>query len=412
MAVVTGSADAATSVLPLLKRLYPNGIGWNGFKKSKALGDMSKDTNFGGEGKYVNISLGPTQGGSANYQTAYANQGPTTEERFFVTHRTEYQLARIKGSAIARSMGDKNAILRIVKHEFDRAGYAFGRSMAAAVWGNGGGSLGIIDSTTTLGSTSLVLSKLSDVRKFEPGTWIQLSSDDGTGTSPAGVRDGGKQLQVLSIDATTKTLNLSANINTISGAAVADYVFRAGDYGVKMTGIPGWVVAGTVTSTAFYGVDRTQHRVRLAGYYHDGGGKPKEQTLIDACAEAMLLGAEPRKFWLNPLDYRDLLKEVGSDRVVPVNTEKPGISYKALEFETPNGTATLVSEGEVPQGECYGIEGDNMELATAGECPRLLDFDGNGRLMRVQGEDAVGFEIGAYGNFCVKNTGDCIAIKW
>src|SRR5688572_10436179 len=99
---------------PLLKRLYGNKVAEPMYQRSKFLASISKDTNFGGEGKYVNVTVGPTAGGSADFATALANQDQTTEIRFFVTHRKEYQVFSIQGDLIARSKGDKNAILEAV----------------------------------------------------------------------------------------------------------------------------------------------------------------------------------------------------------------------------------------------------------------------------------------------------------
>ncbi len=83
MAVATHSSQVA-----LYKRLYPKGIADVMYKKSVALADIKKKTDFGGEGAYINISTSGTSGGSADFPTALANQGPSTQKRFFVTHKT------------------------------------------------------------------------------------------------------------------------------------------------------------------------------------------------------------------------------------------------------------------------------------------------------------------------------------
>lgn len=394
------------SILPFLKRQYPKGLAWTGYKKSKLFSMISKDTDFGGEGKHTTVSIAPTSGGSADYQRAYANQGPSAARRFFIQHRTEYQIARIKGKSLAVTKGDKNAIKSVLTEEFDKAGYAFGRSMAATLYGNGGGALGIIDSTTTLSTTTLRLTRKADIAKFEVGMWIELATDDGSGTSPSGNLSG--QLQVTKIKLGVGTgyseLTLSAATNTIPSAATANYIFRAGDYGQKMTGLSGWnpLTAPTV-SDSFFGVNRSDHEYRLAGFRFTGNGGSKEQTLMTCAANQAAHGGEATTCSLNPLDFNSLVLEVGSDRVVDIETKTPGLGFRALKLETAMGEVDFVSEVDVPQGEFFFTKPDDLTLRTAGDCPRVLDFDGNGKLMRVQGEDTYQFDIGAYGNIDCAN---------
>lgn len=395
-----GSAND-TSILPFLKRQYPKGLAFTGYKKSKMLALLKKDTSFGGEGKHYTVSIGPTNGNAANYQRAYQNQGPSNAQRFFLQHRTEYGLARIKHSALAKTMGDKNAIKSILTEEFDKAGYAFGRTMAGTVYGNGGGSRGLIATTTTIGSAVIDLTRRADIAKFEVGDWIELATDDGSGVSPSGLLVG--QLQVLAISlgntTTPARITLSAAINTIAGAATGNFIFRSGDYGQKMTGLAGWnPLTAPSGADSFFSVNRSAHEFRLSGFRHTGNGGSKEATLLDCAAGAAAHGCEASHCGVNPLDYNGLIKEVGSDRVVDVETKIPGIGFKAIRLETAMGSVDFVSEVDVPQGEFFFADPSHVELATAGDCPRLLDFDGQGKLVRVQGEDASQFDIGAYGN--------------
>jgi hypothetical protein len=398
-----------TSFLPFFKRQYPKGFAFTGYKKSKMLALMATDKKFGGEGKHYTVSTAPTSGGSADYQKAYSNQGGSKSERFFLQHRTEYQVARIKGSTIAKSMGDLNAIKSAVTEEFDKANYAFGRALAQRVWSNGGGSLGRISSGTSLSGSVITLATITDAVRFEQGAYIQLASDDGTGTSPSGVRGNGQMRQILKIKPSTGELTLDAAINTISGATALDYIFRAGDYGICMTGIPGWAPYTSPTgSDSYFGVNRSNHEFRLSGYRKVGNGGSKEATLLDACAEGQTHGAYGTKCALNPIDFTSIVKEVGSDRMVDIETKVPNLGFRGLELETAIGTIQIMSEVDVPKGFFWIVDPDQYELATAGDCPRLLDFDGLGKMVRVQGEDSYQIDMGAYGNIGCKDPSNSI----
>lgn len=400
-----GSAND-TSILPFLKRQYPKGIAWTGYKKSKLLQLIKKDTTFGGEGRHYTVSTAPTQGGSSDYQKAYSHQGPSAHQRFFLQHRTEYQLARIKGSAIAKTMGDKNALKSVITEEFDKAGYAFGREMAAILWAAGGGARGRIRSGTTLSGTEVTLGTKTDIVRFEVGMWVQFASDDGTGTSPSGLRGSGTELQITAVNVKDGKFTVSAALNTVPSIADTDYIFRSGDYGNRMTGIPGWVpISAPSASESFFGVDRSVSEFRLSGYRRASQGGSKEAAILATAAEAAMHGGEGKYVCTNSLDYNDLINEVGSDRVVDVETDKGKIGFKGIGVESAMGSLTILAEPDVPRGYFWILDPEEIELATAGDCPRVLDFDGLGKLVRVQGEDAYQFDIGAYGNIGYKNPG-------
>jgi hypothetical protein len=93
---------------------------------------------------------------------------------------------------------------------------------------------------------------------------------------------------------------------------------------------------------------------------------------------------------------------------VDVETKVPNLGFRGLELETAVGTVTCMSEVDVPKGFFWILDPDQYELATAGDCPRLLDFDGLGKLVRVQGEDAYQIDIGAYGNIGCKDPSNSI----
>lgn len=400
---MTGSATD-TSIIPLLKRIFPKGIAWSGYEKSKLLGLMSKDTNHGGEGKYVVVSISPTEGGSSNYQTAYANQGPTQEQRFFIGHKTEYQLARIKNLAIAKTMGDRGAIKKIVEHTFTRAGYAFGRAMAARVWGGAGGMLFRLANSSTNTVTATV-ANASDLAKVEVGQWHQFATNDGTGASPAGLL-ATTQLQVVSKNLEAKTFDYSAKLNTVAGATTTMYVFRSGDYANTMTGMQGWApITAPTTGDSFKGVDRTLEIQKLSGHRVTITGEGKWSGFSRAVAEGMSVaqGDYKHAFW-NPEDLNKFEQEIEAKTVVQVGTKHPGVGYRGITTTTAGGDITHLAEVDVPKGYVWVGNAEDMELCTAGECPRVLDFDGHGKLMRVAGEDAVQYDLGAYGDFAPKET--------
>jgi len=412
--------SSATTVtnLPLLKRLWGNKFNEPLYKKSKLFSLLQKDTNFGGEGRYVIVTVGPTSGGSADFPTALETQGATVEKRFFVTHRKEYQVFSIQGDLIARSRGDKNAIVQGLEQQADKARYAFARAMAARLWGNGGGSIGKISSTTTLSTTTLNLATRSDFVRFEPNIYLQFSSDDGSSASPAGLRGGGlPKLQVTNIDTATGNLTTNAALSTVPLIATGDFIFRAGDYSLAWTGLPGWnPQTAPGGSDSFMGLNRSQgpQVQRVAGTIFNGGGKPKEETIIDACAEGQMAGIDSGEvaLWCNPLDMRDVVKELASKRYIDVETDMPDVGFSGVEVDGPLGTITMLSEIDVPKGFFWLVPMDELYCRSAGEVPMMLNEDGVGRLLRAADDDAYQGRLGAYGNFFHENPGHGVIGIW
>lgn len=403
-----------TNQLPLLKRLWGSKVAEPLYKASRFVSMIKKDTSFRAEGKYVNVTIGPTAGGSASFSDALASQDATVEKRFFVTRRKEYQLFSIQGDAIASSKGNANAMVEILKQQADKARYSFARALARKAWANGGGALGQIASTATLASTALLLRTRTDIVGFEPGVQLEFASDDGSSASPAGRRGAPDRLTASTINRDTGTITTSGLLNTVTGITVNDYVFRRGDYANSMSGLRGWnPITAPSGGDSFFGLDRSQGDVnRLSGVRVVGGGKPKEETLIDATAEAHINGIDAKQCFVNPLDYRDLVKEMGSKREIQVGNKEAGMGFSALEVYGTTGTVQIISEVDVPRGYAWLTDTDQITLGSAGDCPMLLNEDGVGQLIRAYDDDAYQGRLGAYLNVLVDNPGNCVIISW
>lgn len=408
------SSATTGNQVALLKRLYPRGVAEALYKRSVLLADAKKSTDFGGEGVYVNIRINGTAGSSSDFGTALANMRATTEKRFFVTHRKEYSLFSVQGDAIARSKGDKNAIVSVLKTQVDGAKYAFERAMAARVYGDQGGAIGRISASSNVATTAVTLATPSHISRFEEGIALQTSVDNGSGTSPAGTNGGPAQLTAVGLDRGTGGITANANWNTLPGTAVNHFIFRAGDYANAMTGIAGWIPSSAPSGgESFFGMDRSVGDVvRQSGIRHVGGGGSKEETLVNAGIKAAVLGSQLKRCYVSPFDFGDLQKELGSKVVIDVKTREPDVGFKGIDVHTPAGTVTVVSDTDCPQGTAYMINPDDIELATAGECPSMLNWDGVGQVLRAANDDALQGRLGAYGNFKFAFNNVPVNITW
>lgn len=399
-----------TNKTPLLKRIHGDNLADPLYKRSRFLARIGKDTKFGGEDRTFVVKVSPTAGGSASFVKALANQNAGQEVRFALTHRKEYQVFSVQGDAIARSNGNKNAIVGVVKHESGLAKGEFFKALSKRAWGNGGGSLGQISSTVT--GTTMTLTNRVDISGFEVNQRYVFSSEDGSADSPAALRDNGETVQVTGgINRATGAMTVTT-LSNIAGLTSADYIFRDGDYAQAMTGMRGWCpLADPTAAESFFGVDRTDYDiVRTSGLrFTSYSGGPKEETLIAACAEAELNDIDISTCYVSPLDYRDLLMEMGSKRERDKETDS-GISYRALELygQGGNGVVEIVSDKYVPDGYFWMVNDSDIRLRTAGDCPKVLNDDGIGMLVRAADDDAYQGRLGAYGNFEHKNPGNSV----
>lgn len=403
-----------TSQLALYKRMYPKGVADSVYKKSVLLSDVKKKTDFGGEGMYINIATSGTGGGSADFPTALANQNPSTQKRFFVTHKTEYQVASVTGQAIATSMNDKMAVLKVLKVEMDKANYKFGQSLSNKGHGNAGGSLGVIASGAS--TATITLATTQDAVRFEIGDWVQVSDDNGTGTSPAGVNSGsgGNQIQLTGINRSTGTLTCATNWDTI-GAGTADFIFRAGDYANAMTGLGGWnPITAPTSGDSFFGMDRSVGDLtrQAGGRYAGNSGGSYEDSLLNATTDVAVLNSRLPRCYAHPFDFNQLVKELGSKRIVESKNREGSTGFSGIQAYTGIGIVEVVSDPFAPKGYGRLVDPDDITLMTAGECPNPLNWGGAQSTQVLANADALQFRIGAYGNFGYEMNNIPIVITW
>jgi hypothetical protein len=299
-------------------------------------------------------------------------------------------------------MNDKMAILKVLKVEMDKANYKFGQALSARAFGNGGGSLGVIASGAT--TATITLATTSDITKFEIGDWIQVSDDNGTGSAPAGVNSGafGNQVQLTGINRSTGTLTITGTTWDQIGAGTADFLFRAGDYSVAMTGLGGWVpVTAPTSGDSFFGMDRSVgDLVRQAGQRYAGNvGGSIEDSLLNASTEASTMNVRLPRCYVHGRTFNKAVKELGSKRIVEAGTRETGFGFKGIEIYTATGVTMLVADAFVPEGLGWMVDPDDITLMTAGECPNPLNWGGAQSTQVLSNADAVQFRIGAYGEF-------------
>lgn len=409
------SSATTTNQSNILYRLNGTKLAEPLLKASRLMNRIKKDTNFRGEDATVHVKVSPTGGGSASFSEALAAQKASQHVRFVVTHRKEYQLFTVQGDAIARSKGDKAALLQILNNESKSARYAYARAVAHKGHGAGGGARGQLSNSSFATAVATLVNSADHVH-FEVGMKIGFSDDDGTPASPAGLRGSPTYLTVASVDREAGTVTFDANLSTVSAIAQNDYMHRVGDYANAMTGLAGWCpYTAPSASESFFGVDRTDYDLqRVAGFrYTAGSGGQMEETLIDAAAEADMCGISIKGIYVSSRRYAHLLKEMGSSRQ-RTNKGDGDISYNSLVLVAPNGDGEIdiLGDKDVIDGYGWGIDESEMSFRTAGMAPDLLNHDGGTMLRQLPDDDAVQGRLGSYGNIFHENPGNSLIITF
>jgi hypothetical protein len=384
------SAQDIAQILPALKHRYTEEQIETLAFDSPAFAELPKDTKKGGDLYIGAIRSAIPSSRSASDAQAFSNGNASQYLQWQCPYFDDYGAANVSGRAIDRANGDENAMVNNVAGELDGMFEAHAQSLGSATWGNGGGSIGQISSG--FNTTTITLTNVSQAVNFWIGQQLQAAVDDGSlGASNAGLLSAGAIATVTGVNIGTGVITCAAGWSTaIPALTSAAYLFMAGDYGAKFYGIPAWIPPPnvTVTSTPFCNVNRAQDPVRLSGRQYTGNGAPKSESMTQMSILLRLLRGKPDRFYVNHLDYADILKECGS-RVTYDSVEafkNPQISFPSATVKTETGDIKIVPDPFVPVGFGWMIQLNTWLIASMGKTPKIQDFDGQDWL-RQQGAD-------------------------
>ncbi len=363
------------AVTPALKNHYTNKKIQTLAFQSALLGIFPKYTAAGGQ-QYVGAmrsAIGSTASHTAS--TSFTAGSSSVYNQWLCPWASGYASANVTGLAIDASKGDENSLVDAMVSEFDGAFIDLGQQLGAEIFGDGGGSFGQISTTSNVGTTQITLANPSQTFNFVQGQILQSSSDDGTGG--AGVRTG--TVTLTAVDIMNGTLTASGNWSAgITGVTAGDYLFQDGNYDGAFAGLSGWIPAynnRTNLGTAFNNVVRSADPTRLAGVAYNGAGAPYDESMIQLAAYVQRMNGRPDYFIVNPLDYAQLEKLLGS-RVQYMSVESfdnPQISFPGISFATPYGFLKILSDVYCPQGTGYMLQMNSWLLPSMGEVPRLYN---------------------------------------
>lgn len=368
------------------------------YKDNPFLAMVSKYESFGGENLKLPIKYGIPQGRSATFSDALANKTNSQLKAFLLTRKSNYSLADIDNETLEASKGNANAFIEAATTEIDGAIESATRSLAISLFGDGGGSIGQID--TTVAGTTLTLNQADDITNFEVGMQIDFYT-----AATGGTKRAGGPLTIDAVNRDAGSMTVSANLNTITGITALDYIVPEGDYDLMLSGLEAWVPSTAPSSTdSFFGVNRSADATRLGGIRFDGASLPLEEALIGAASRAAREGGKPDVCFMNYSNFADLEKALGS-KVSYVNIKvKPEIGFRGIEINGPRGVIKVIPDQNCPKDVAFMLDMSMWKLYSLGKAPKILDPDGL-RFLRVSTADSVEVRVGYYAQLGCRGPG-------
>lgn len=391
-----------TNMNAALKELYDGQSVENlVYSDNPFLAMVKKKTDFGGKYKPVPIITSLTQGRSATFANAQANQTGVGIQSFLLSRVADYSLATIDNQTMLASASDKMAFIEGAKLNIDSAIRTCTNSLASSLFRTGTGSVGQIGSITT---GVITLANAADVVQYEVNMTLNANATDG-GTPRAA------KGYVIAVDrqagtVTVASSGLGGSAATPSGWTTNDYLLVDGDNNAKVKGLAAWLPATSpTTGDSFFGVDRSVDPTRLAGVRYDGSAQSIEECLIDASSLVAREGGKPKVCITNYASYSALEKALGAKvQYVDVKANAE-VGFRGIMI---NGAASQIQV--FPDRNCQAnvaflLQMDTWTLESLGDAPQILKYGDGLEMLRVSNADAGEVRVGYYANLACNAPG-------
>lgn len=316
---------------------------------------------------------------SATDTVAYVTGNASSYAQWVCPWKNLYGSANVSGAAVDQSQGNANALVEVMSSEFDGLFMGLGMQLGSYLYGDGGGSIGQITTTSSVGTATITLQNSAQAAAIWPGQILQASSDDGTGG--AGVRTGTVTIKAVNPVAgtVTATSNWSAGISAITAG---DFLFLNGSYNGAFPGlVNGWLCDANhlpTSGSSFNGVDRSIDS-RLSGAYYSGNGAPKSESMVRLGTYVARYGGKPDKAFVSYLDYADLCNELGTRVIYTTDTafKNPQIGFSGIKLATPNGEMSVYPDPYCPVGTFLILTTSTWLMPSMKKVPHVQTaFDG------------------------------------
>jgi hypothetical protein len=346
---------------------------------------LRKDEKFTGLNLPLPLRYGNPQNRSAVFATAQAGTSNVAVSQFLLTRKSDYSIASIQNEVLEASQGDSASFLSAATTQIDGAIASLSASIATAEYRNGSGSICQVGSVA---SNTITLKNIAEIAMIERNMVLQANATDG-GTPRAGT------MVVTSVDRNLGTFTCSGGV--VSGVAANDFLLVSGDLNAKIHGLDGWIpMPGTLTSTAFLGLDRTADATRLAGVSKDYTGAPIDQAMTNLSSAIGREGGKPDYCFLDFENYAALENALGSKvQYVNVKASDVDVGFEGIRVHGTKGPIQVVPDQNCQADRFYMLQLDTWALYSLGMAPKLFKGDSLD-MLRSPTADALDLRVLAY----------------
>lgn len=381
-----------TAMNAALKELYDGQVVENlVYADNPFLAMIKKNTDFGGKYKPIPIITGVSQGRSASFANAQANQSAVQIESFLLTRASDYSIATIDNQTMLASRTDKMSFLEGAKLVIDGAIRSATLSLASSMYRSGTGSIGQVTSITT---GVIVLADPNQVVGFEINQVLQANATDG-GTPRAALG------YVIAVSRSLGTVTVSATLGGVAGSPAAwaanDFLLVQGDNNAKLKGLAAWLpTTAPVLGDSFFGVDRSVDSTRLAGVRYDGSAQSIEEALIDGSNLLAREGGKGDHVFVPFSSYSALEKALGS-KVQYIDLKGPAnIAFRGIMLNGANSMMKVIPDRNALSQTAFMLQLDTWALESLGDAPQILKYGDGLEMLRVANADAGEVRVGDY----------------
>lgn len=327
---------------------------------------------------------------SADISKALGNKDRNRYVKFVVDTVEDYVAISISRKVMKASANNRGAFFEARTREIDSMLDTLVRSIAGAMYGNGGGALGQVGSGQ--GTTTITLLEPEDIVNFEVGMRIVASDDDGS--SSAHALHAGGPVTITAVDRDAGTITASAAwTGTIAALGANDYLFVDGDFKSKLHGLGGWIPTTAPTSgDSWFQVDRSVDVSRLAGSRISASSSSIREALRMGASRLGREMESPELSTMSHQKYRDLLIELDNKVEFSTTNVTANVGFTGVKIVGGKKPITVYPDHNCPDARTYLLTKDTWKLISYGPIPDLHDDDGV-RMLRESSSD--GFEVRA-----------------
>lgn len=365
------------------------------FKDNPLLAKVAKYEKMGGLNTSIVCKYAHGGGRSADFSTAQtgATQAPGIVQ-FALTHINDYGVGQIDGDVLDMSKGDADAFMDALTVGIDGAIGKLTNTLARDIYRAGWGSIGKLSSSSSVTGAVLTLDDPADATNFNVGDVVVFSGSE----SGATLRDSGDSLTILSVQRLAGTVTFSTNMSNIAGLAVGDFVFIKGDRQDsatptkrKIAGLLSWCpTTAPSAGESFFSVDRSVDDLLYGSVYTPSTGTAIEQALIDADARVARLGGRVTDVFINPAQYANLIKQLGSKVQYVEQKVTANVGFPGVQIQGQRGLITVTPDHNCPSTYAFCLSLPSWKLYSNGKAVRLWNEDG---LMMTRQTSADGIEV-------------------